>query len=226
MVISKLRGRSIPSQQMMLLDQPMDRVSSYRYLGVIISEDLSWSPHIEKITSKARRLVGMLYRNFYQWSSPDSLLKLYLSLIRPHLEYAVQVWNPYLAKDIQKLEAVQRFALRMCLKQWNSSYTDLLRESEVPELTERRKFLNLMYFYKTINGHIITSDNIITARHCSHNTRLSSQTTYYRPLARSNVYHNSFFPSTISLWNSLPQDVVCAPSIMSFKHSLLRTTIL
>ena len=135
----------------------------------------------------------MLYRNFYQWSSPDSLLKLYLSLIRPHLEYAVQVWNPYLVKDIQKLEAVQRFALRMCLKQWNSSYTDLLRVSEVPELIERRKFLNLMYFYKTINGHIITSDNIITARHCSHYTRLSSQTTYYRPLARSNVYHNSFF---------------------------------
>ena len=87
----------------------------------------------------------MLYRrNFYQWFSPDSLLKLYLSLIRPHLEYAVQVWNPYLVKDIQKLEAMQRFALRMCLKQWNSSYTDLLRESEVPELTERRKFFNLM----------------------------------------------------------------------------------
>ena len=114
MVISKLRGRSIPSQQMMLLDQPMDRVSSYRYLGVIISEDLSWSPHIEKITSKARRLVGMLYRNFYQWSSPDSLLKLYLSLIHSHLEYAEQVWNPYLVKDIQKLEKI---ALRMCLKQ-------------------------------------------------------------------------------------------------------------
>ena len=173
MVISKLRGRSIPSQQMMLLDQPMDRVSTYRYLGVIISEDLSWSPHIEKIISKARRLVGMLYRNFYQWSSPDSLLKLYLSLIRPHLEYAVQVWNPYLVKDIQKLEAMQRFALRMCLKQWNSSYTDLLRESEVPELT-KRKFLNVMYFYKTINGHIVTYDNIITARHCPHYNCLSS----------------------------------------------------
>ena len=114
MVISKLRGRSIPSQQMMLLDQPMDRVSSYRYLGVIISDNLSWSTHIEKITSKARRLVGMLYRNFYQWSSPDSLPKLYLTLIRPHLEYAVQVWNPYLAKDIHMLEAVQRLALRMC----------------------------------------------------------------------------------------------------------------
>ena len=84
----------------------MDRVSSYKYLGVLISDDLSWSLHVERISSKARRLLGTLYRRFYQWSSPDALLKLYLSLIRPHLEYAVQVWNPYLAKkDVHKPES-------------------------------------------------------------------------------------------------------------------------
>ena len=67
-----------------------------------------------------------------------------------------------------------------------------------------------MYFYKATNGHIITPDNTICTRYCSHNTRSSNQITYCQPLAHSNMYHNSFFPSTISLWNSLPQTVVCA----------------
>ena len=124
MVISKLKSRAHPLQAVMLFNQPMLRVSTYKYLGVIISDDLSWALHIEEITSKARKLVGMLYRNFYRWSRSDALFKLYLSLIRPHLEFAVQVWNPYLIKDIQKLEfqTVQKFALRMCLKRWSSSY--------------------------------------------------------------------------------------------------------
>ena len=79
---------------MMLLDQPMGRVSSYRYF-----DDLSWSTHVEKINSKARILVGMLYRNFISGLAQI----LYLNFIRPHLEYAV---HPYLAKDIHMLEAV------------------------------------------------------------------------------------------------------------------------
>ena len=58
-------------------------------------------------------MIGMLYRRFYKWSSSNALLQLYLSLIRPHLEYAAQVWSPHQLKDIQKLEAVQKFALKV-----------------------------------------------------------------------------------------------------------------
>ena len=165
MVISRLKSRALPPHQITLHDQPMERVSNYKYLGVLISDDLSWSPHIDKITSKARRLLGLLYRKFYRWSSPDALLKLYMSLIRPNL---VQVWNPHLSKDIKKLESVQKFALKMCLKSWDSSYDDLFDASKLPHLSTRRKCLCLLYFYKAINGLIITPDNLIASRHCNY----------------------------------------------------------
>jgi hypothetical protein len=113
-----------------------------------------------------------------------------------------------LLKISKNFESVQKFALGMCLKRWSSSYNDLLHASEIPGLADKRKFLSLMYFYKAINGHIITPDNIIVTCYCSHNIRSSTQTTYLRPFAHSNMYHNSFFQSTISLWNSLPQDIV------------------
>ena len=102
---------------MMLYNKPMDRVSSYKYLGVTICNDLAWSTHVDKIASKTRQLIGMLYRRFCKWSSSNVLLQLYLSLLRPHLEYAAQVWS---LKDIHKLEAVQKLALKVCLKRWDS----------------------------------------------------------------------------------------------------------
>ena len=59
-IISKLKSRALPPLAVTLFNQPMLRVSTYKYLGVIISDDLSWALHIEEITSKARKLVGML----------------------------------------------------------------------------------------------------------------------------------------------------------------------
>ena len=100
-----------------LYGEPLEKVSLYKYLGVTITKDLSWSTHIDQISSKAHRIIGLIYRQFYTWSSHSTLLQLYTSLVRPHLEYATQVWNPYLIKDIQKLESVQKFALKMCCKQ-------------------------------------------------------------------------------------------------------------
>ena len=81
------------------------------YLEITISSDLSWSPHIHHISNQARRLVGLLYRHFYKHSNSHTLLKLYLSYVRLHLEYCLHVWSPSLKGDIDIVEAVQKYAL-------------------------------------------------------------------------------------------------------------------
>ena len=127
--------------------EPMEKVNSYKYLGVTLTSDLTWSHHIRNITAKSRRLVGLLYRQFYKWSSPATLSRLYISLVRSHLEHAVSAWNLYLAKDINSLECVQRFTLKVCLKQWQ-----LLNQSCLPDLSTRHKHLSLCYLYNIVNG--------------------------------------------------------------------------
>ena len=99
---------------------------TFKYLRVIISSDLSWSQHIEGICSKAREIIGMLYRRYYQYADSSTLLKLYTSLVRPHVEYAAPVWDPSTVQDIQHLESVQKFALRVSSKQWDLGYSELL----------------------------------------------------------------------------------------------------
>ena len=75
--------------------------------GVLIRSDLKWEDQVRYAASKANRVLGMLKKTFMCRDS-DLWKKLYISLVRPHLEYAVQVWNPYLAKDIELIEKVQR----------------------------------------------------------------------------------------------------------------------
>ena len=117
MVVTRRRSKATPIPILTLYGQALERVEEYKYLGVILTSNLSWSAHIDKIVAKARKMTGMLYRQFYRWSNLDALAKMYVSIIRPHLEYAAPVWNPELTKDIRKLENVQKFALRVCTKQ-------------------------------------------------------------------------------------------------------------
>ena len=163
----------------------------------------------------------MLYRQFYQWSDPEALIRLYISLIRPHLEYAAPVWSPEHMKDINKLENVQKFALRVCTKQWNSPYEDLIDMCHLPELRTRRNHLSLGLLHKIINEECIIPNAPLTPYSSTYFTRSHAGSTFALPYARTNVLHNSFFHRTISLWNALPADVSTITSIPSFKHQLL-----
>ena len=220
LVISKLRKHSVEVPVLTLNNEVLEKVSSFKYLGINITDDLSWSTHISVIARKARKVLGLLYRQFSAWSPPEVLLQLYKSLVRPHLEYASQVWNPHLIKDIDQLESIQKFALKVCFKQWDSSYSDLLQSSNLPTLSHRRKYLGLCYFYKLVNNIFEFPQCPLTLRVLNYPNRNGRADLFVQPHANSNTYHNSFFPLTIPQWNSLPICVASAPSIFSFKRQL------
>ena len=68
--LSCKRFFSIRLPSLTLGDTPLTKVSRYKYLGVLITSKLMWSSHVTNICNKTRRLVGLLYRNFYNFSSP------------------------------------------------------------------------------------------------------------------------------------------------------------
>ena len=65
---------------------PLELTPNFKYLGLLISSDLSWSSHIDNICSKAKRILGLLYRRFYRQSNEQTLCQLYVSLVRLHLQ--------------------------------------------------------------------------------------------------------------------------------------------
>ena len=89
----------------------LESVPSAKYLGVTISDNLSWTPHIDSVSKKANQTLGFLKRNI-KVHNKDLKSTAYTTLVRPQLEYASTVWSPHTATDITKLEAVQRRSVR------------------------------------------------------------------------------------------------------------------
>ena len=212
MIISRKRN-AVEPPQLVLNGAPLEQVETFKYLGVLLSSNLSWSAHIDSICTKARKLTGLLYRRFYGNMDHHSLLELYSVLIRPHLEYAAPIWDPHLIKDTTKLENVQKFALKMCLKKWDVGYQELLDLSQLPTLENRRLYLKLCTLYKIIHGYFYFPPNVFIPQVSRHS---SSLPLVHMPRARTNAFQSSFVPSSISVWNHLPHEALTAPSINSF----------
>ena len=123
-----------------------------RDLGVKVDNELAFSEHIRAATAKANSVIGML-KNAFVCRDVDIWIKLYVSLVRPHLEYAVSVWKPRLRRDIDALERVQKRALRIpheLLKL--DGYKERLNAVGLTTLEVRRDRGDLIQTYKLIKG--------------------------------------------------------------------------
>ncbi len=106
-------------------------------LGVSVASSLKFSQQCKDAAGKANRMLNFINRNI-SFKSKDVFLPLYTSLVRPHPEYAVQFWEPHHAKDIAKLEAVQRKATKMIKSLRNKPYKERLARLNLFSLEKRR----------------------------------------------------------------------------------------
>jgi hypothetical protein len=79
----------------------LEDIKEERDLGIIIQNDLKCAKHCAKVVKQANRTLGMTKRSF-TYLNQQTVVILYKSLVRPHLEYCVQAWRPHLQKDIIK----------------------------------------------------------------------------------------------------------------------------
>ena len=76
----------------------LQKVSEERDLGIIVSDNLKWDKQYIAAVKQGNKVLGMIKRNFMD-RSKDTIMALYKSLVRPHLEYCTSIWNPDLIKD-------------------------------------------------------------------------------------------------------------------------------
>jgi len=93
-------------------NQQLEDVTQEKDLGILISNNLKVSQQCQSARSKATRILGIINRTIV-FRHPDIMLRLYKSLVRPHLEYCTSVWSPHYCKDKELIERVQRRFTRM-----------------------------------------------------------------------------------------------------------------
>ena len=100
--------------------------TSERDLGVYVLDNLKPSLQCQKASAKAQRILSMIKRTFKNLNV-TLLRKIYKAFVRPHLEYCCPAWSPYLVKDIEILEKVQRRMTRILSEYRTLSYLDRLK---------------------------------------------------------------------------------------------------
>ena len=136
----------------------------FKYLGICLAADLTWSKHIQTVCYKARRLLGYMFRTFSPHCSPDSIICLYKAQL-PILEYGSVVWDPHFKKDQILLENVQLFALHITTKPWSEQYSTLTSWFQFPTLSSRRSYHKLLCTYKLLNGYSFCPSGLFTFHH-------------------------------------------------------------
>lgn len=185
-------------------------------LGIIVTHDLKPSKQCIAAAAKGRSVLGMINRHFKRLSR-DQFLSIYKTYVRPHLEYCIQAWSPWLRKDIDVLEKVQRRATRMVTGMKKLNYNQRLKRLNLTTLEERRHRGDLIQTYKLLNH----KDNIdyqqfFQMEQSKYGLR-GHESKLFVPGIRTNTRKNFFSYRVLSAWNRLSQETVDADTVNCFK---------
>ena len=109
------------------IDQHMrENVTEEKDLGVIIDNQLKFHTHTSAAVKKANSILGLIKRSFVALDE-DTLLLLFTSMVRPHLEYA-NIWGPHFIGDIRAIERVQKGATKLIPVLRNLPYRERLKK--------------------------------------------------------------------------------------------------
>ena len=142
-------------------------------------------------------------------------------MVRPILEYASPVWDPYQQTDIKALEQVQRRAARYVFNDYSTRtpgcVTKMLDDLEWEPLEVRRRHDRLSMFYRMQHNLIDIPANRYLS---SSDSRTRGTVKFFQERISDTTYSNSFYPRTAREWDKLPSRVVSAASLEDFRSSL------
>ena len=222
-----------------LNNSPLNYVEVETDLGVDITPRLSWNSQCDRIYTKACQQLGIVRRNGHIVSDSKCRRALYLALVRSQFEHCSIIWRPTSSSLSNKLESLQKRAIKWILSEEDCSYPQELyfqkcKSIDLLPLSLRFDLNDLLFFHKVINDLVpLTLPEYLTfyeggsrLRRC-HLDRLSIVSSLIPRSSQASDRSNSplsksFFYRTHLLWNKLPFNIreIVSPSL--FKSETIK----
>nr|VZI12352.1 unnamed protein product [Spirometra erinaceieuropaei] len=206
------RARSPNHMAYCLNGIPLQEVDSQKDLGVWITTSLKPSLHCTKIAKSAMSVLYLVKRAFSAFDE-DCFAKVFRTFVRPQLEFAIQAWRPWTAKDLSILERVQRRATKLVAGQGLLPYATRLANLHLFPLSYRQLRGDLIQVFRIIRGQdcsLVPGDFFELAT----TTNLRGHPFKLR-VTGARLDTRKFFISNrvVEAWNALPVDVVMSASV-------------
>lgn len=209
-------GKNNPCNLYMLNDQHLQSTSEEKDLGVWMNSDYSWQTNIDNYIMKARSTMSWIMRVILN-KNKNVMLQLYKSLVRPHLEYCVQLWSPKPRHGnwslIFGIEDVQRDFTRQINDIGHLCYSERLKILNLTTLVERRARGDLIETFKIFKGIANYGQDLFRFSRSGYNI--------LHPVGKRNTQQNDFFNTrVIDYWNKLPHFIKDSNNVDIFKARL------
>ena len=214
-------GRGTDHPQLCLEGEPLDVVPKYRDLGVIVDCKLRFHDHIRLICGRTGSMMGELLRSTI-CRSKEFMMTLYITHIRPTIDYCSSVWNVGYLGDVRKLESLQRRWTREIEGMGGMEYPDRLAELGLFSMYGRLLRRDLINVWRCFND-----ENSVRGLRDMFEMARSDRTRGHRlkisvPVCRGDLMRKFFTVRVVTLWNSLPGALVEAESVSDFKSGVQR----
>ena len=202
-------------------DYPVNQIALEKHLGMFLNCKLNFEEHLKTIVNTINKTIGLL-RKFQNFLPGKSLLTIYKSFIRPHLDYGDIIYDQsYDTSFHQRLESPQyNAALAVTGAICDTSKEKLYNELGLESLQNRRCYRKLSFLYKVVaNQSLSYLFNVIPRKNTSHPTQGLDNI----PLlgTKDNFFQNSYFPATFKEWNRLDTDIRKSDRISIYKKGIL-----
>lgn len=217
-----ISNTEVPNINIEFNQESVEIIKNHKHLGVTLSSNGTWTSHIDNIAQSALKQVNVL-RKLKFTLSKRTLSNIYITFIRPLMEYACEVWDGCFEKDAEKLEKVQLEAARIVTGLPKFANKEALYfETGWDPLVNRRQCRKITTFYKMHNRmcpeYLSNCLPPLTSDMTTYNLRNSND--YIIPRCRLRTSADSFVPSSVRLWNNLDTSIRNSPTLSLFKKRI------
>ena len=203
----------------------LENISSHKHLGITFTSKLKWTIHIDQMLESASRMLDVSFKLQHRLDR-KSLETIYLSFIRPKLEYGSLIWDDCNTREKERLENFQLRAARMVTgAKKGTSHVSLHNELNWEKLSNRRKNVKLLFMHKLVNEDVPSYLFELLPGKVGENVNVKTRATgnIKQINCKSVKYSKTIIPDCIDMWHLLDDDVKSIVDFDTFKNSVIES---